>query len=906
MIDGRRVWLVSGQVAYARTPRHRWRDRIMAAKHAGLNTIETPIFWNRHEPRPGKFDFGGENDLRHFVELVGNAGMYCILGFGPYVGEGWDMGGLPPWLGENPNVRFRTSSGPYLEACSRFITTAVDQVRSLQVTSSGAGGPIVLAQCESQWWCGLDPLAESYLGELVRYLREAGLSVPIVNSNNLWAQVEGQIDCWAGNTEMLPSMRQMATVRPGQPRLVIDFDAGVPQVWGKASPEPMSGTAVLRRLSEILSAGSQFNIRPFCGGRNFGFWGGRDAGGPEEFLAVDADRGAVIKASGEAGESLPAVRRITHFASRFSRVFANLDPAFQPVSIDPGVGTEGAPKGRRGGAEKAPAISVVHAAGTQGSVVFAFGPEGGLDEPRRVGLVLPDGSTLPTWIGKQNVAWCLFDVLVSGRSQLEYCNANVFASLGDILVVFAPQGASALLSVNSSPVEVPVPAGDRPEIIAHEGLTIAVLNEDAIDRTFVTDDAVYFGIAGLTTDGAPVSLPGTKTYLRLTPDGKQKNIAADQARAGAPPKLTIGPWQMASTEDYTAGQSARYAAIERPADLASLGCPYGYGWYRLTIDSEGARRLRLGLPHAGDRLHVFHEGEPVALLGLGPGSDGDWASVSLSRGEQRLVILADNLGRFSAGPNIAEKKGVYGEVLEVLPARAGRPRLVRGAPLDVLTFTSPLWGLREGDATSSQRATWTVNSRRKGPLIMRLGSPPAPGIVFLNDSAFAYFDASGPSRFVIPAGELKKGANIVQVAFVNEMAGERELAALMRRVSFSEGVGSVSENAELAFAKWEAPPGSAFGPVHAARTPAWFRCTVSPADPTRPLSIRMGGMSKGQVFVNGKHVCRYFVGTPSGKPVPPQDTYVLPTSYFKPGQANELMIFDEHGKAPTRCRISYA
>src|SRR5690606_3070223 len=51
MLDGRRIWLVSGQVAYGRIPREHWADRIHAAKLAGLNTIETPVFWSQHEPR---------------------------------------------------------------------------------------------------------------------------------------------------------------------------------------------------------------------------------------------------------------------------------------------------------------------------------------------------------------------------------------------------------------------------------------------------------------------------------------------------------------------------------------------------------------------------------------------------------------------------------------------------------------------------------------------------------------------------------------------------------------------------------------------------------------------------------------------------------------------------------------
>src|SRR6185295_2978823 len=122
MLDGRRIWLVSGSIPYARIPHESWADRIHAAKLAGLNAIETSVFWNRHEPRPNHFDFKGDNDLRRFVQLCGQAGMYCILRIGPFIGQDWDFGGLPAWLMSVKNVKFRAMSGPFLEACSRYIS----------------------------------------------------------------------------------------------------------------------------------------------------------------------------------------------------------------------------------------------------------------------------------------------------------------------------------------------------------------------------------------------------------------------------------------------------------------------------------------------------------------------------------------------------------------------------------------------------------------------------------------------------------------------------------------------------------------------------------------------------------------------------------------------------------------
>ena len=99
-IDGRRIWLVSGAIHYMRTPRALWRQRIAAARQAGLNCVETDVFWNAHEPAPKRFDFAGDLDLRHFVQTIAEEGMFCILRPGPYVCGEWDCGGLPAWLSD--------------------------------------------------------------------------------------------------------------------------------------------------------------------------------------------------------------------------------------------------------------------------------------------------------------------------------------------------------------------------------------------------------------------------------------------------------------------------------------------------------------------------------------------------------------------------------------------------------------------------------------------------------------------------------------------------------------------------------------------------------------------------------------------------------------------------------------
>lgn len=49
----------SGELHATRIPREHWAHRLRMAKALGLNTVSTYVFWSRHEPESGKFDWSG-------------------------------------------------------------------------------------------------------------------------------------------------------------------------------------------------------------------------------------------------------------------------------------------------------------------------------------------------------------------------------------------------------------------------------------------------------------------------------------------------------------------------------------------------------------------------------------------------------------------------------------------------------------------------------------------------------------------------------------------------------------------------------------------------------------------------------------------------------------------------------
>lgn len=908
MIDGRRIWLVSGSIHYARVPRELWAARIHAAKQAGLNTIETPVFWARHEPRHGKFDFTGDNDIRRFVELIAQAGMYCILRPGPYVGTGWDMGGLPPWLLGVPNIQLRTASQPFLEACSRYITAVSQQVRDLQATSPGQGGPIILIQNEAAWTCGHDTLAHSYLGELNRYYRESGLTVPTINANDLWQAVESQIDAWTGFEDLLSHLRQLAAIAPERPRLVIEFRSGGSDVWGRPEQRSKTPRMILRRLGEVLAAGGQYNITPFHGGTNFGFSGGRLAGLPDAYITTSSDRGAPVTEVGAQGPVYGAVRRISTFASRFGRILSNLDHRRQSVNLHPNSTASG------GG------LAVVYQSGPQGGVAFVFGDEAGSSKSQRGTLLLPDGSFLPIDLGKQPVGWYLFDARLSGRSHLDYLNLCALANIGRVLVCFGPAGSRAVISINGSPVEAEVPSGKHPLLLEHEGVALLIASDEQVDTIYFSGDSIYTGVLGITREGEAIPHPEYKQYTRLSADGvatnhrtpapvvKNNHAAPTSKRprgVGAPAeRLVLADWACAPASDYTRGESARYATITGPADLGSLGSPYGYGWYRLRVKAAVSRKHRILFPHSGDRLHVFVNGEAQGVAGHGPGAARE-VHAAFHKGPGTLVVLAENLGRPSAGVLLGQSVGLVGHGWAVAPIKTEKPRVVHSDPVDLLAFKAPLWHINKGDTTDAARMTWTLAHRRKTPVFVLIAPLDGSGIVLLNGTPIRYFERGSDTTITLEPDRLSRGNNLIQIAMVG--GTEAHSAALAHAVTFLEGAENLTAKADWAFARWEPPPPDAY--LRSAKRealaagPVWWRSTFTADDSETPLMLDVTGMTKGQIYVNNRHIGRYFRATADGAPVPPQARYFIPRPWVESGVLNELMLFDEHGGNAAACRL---
>lgn len=143
--DGKPFRYISGSIHPYRVPRELWQDRLDKMWAAGLNAIQVYTFWDIHEPYEGLWDFNGQNDIFHFLNLANSTGFVVVLRPGPYVCAEHDYGGLPWWLLSNgvDNIKPRTIDPNYFD---RVISWAHFLLPKLEPYLYKNGGPVITVQ----------------------------------------------------------------------------------------------------------------------------------------------------------------------------------------------------------------------------------------------------------------------------------------------------------------------------------------------------------------------------------------------------------------------------------------------------------------------------------------------------------------------------------------------------------------------------------------------------------------------------------------------------------------------------------------------------------------------------------------------------------------------------------------
>jgi hypothetical protein len=144
---------IMGEFHYARFSCEGWIDELRKIKAGGINTVSTYLFWILHEPKEGKFDWAGRNNLRCFLECCREAGLEVVLRVGPFAHGEMRNGGLPDWLYGKP-FSARSNDEGYLECVRRLYKEIGIQAKGMFYRD---GGPIIGLQLENEFMAASSP-----------------------------------------------------------------------------------------------------------------------------------------------------------------------------------------------------------------------------------------------------------------------------------------------------------------------------------------------------------------------------------------------------------------------------------------------------------------------------------------------------------------------------------------------------------------------------------------------------------------------------------------------------------------------------------------------------------------------------------------------------------------------------
>ncbi|MFJ2898974.1 beta-galactosidase family protein [Streptomyces sp. NPDC087218] len=271
-LDGEPFRLLSGGLHYFRVHPGQWADRLRKARLMGLNTVETYVPWNLHQPRPDRFLLDGGLDLPRFIELAAAEGLHVLLRPGPYICAEWEGGGLPSWLLAEPGIRLRSRDPRFLDAVDDYFDRLFTPLRHCLASR---GGPVLAVQVENEYGAYGDDTA--YLEHLAGSLRGCGVDVPLFTCDQP-ADLErgalpGVLATANFGSRSVQGLAALRDLRPKGPLMCTEFWIGWFDRWGSHHVVRDPGHAA-RELDELLATGASVNFYMFHGGTNFGFTNG--------------------------------------------------------------------------------------------------------------------------------------------------------------------------------------------------------------------------------------------------------------------------------------------------------------------------------------------------------------------------------------------------------------------------------------------------------------------------------------------------------------------------------------------------------------------------------------------------------------------------------------------------------
>ncbi|WP_435130598.1 beta-galactosidase [Actinacidiphila sp. bgisy144] len=324
-LDGEPFRIISGGLHYFRVHPEQWADRLRKARLMGLNTIDTYVPWNLHQPRKGgELDLTGILDLPRFLDLAAAEGLHVLLRPGPYICAEWEGGGLPSWLLAEPDIRLRTNDPAYLAAVEHFFQALLPAVTPHLATS---GGPVIAVQVENEYGAYSDDTG--HLRRIADLLLAGGIDVPLFTCDQPGDLARGALPGVLATVNLgsraATGLAALRAHQPQGPLMVTEFWNGWFDRWGGVHVvRDAAGAAA--ELDAILASGASVNLYMFHGGTNFGFTNGANDKHTYRPTVTSYDYDAPLD---EAGDPTPKYAAFREVIARHAPVPD--EPAPQPA-----------------------------------------------------------------------------------------------------------------------------------------------------------------------------------------------------------------------------------------------------------------------------------------------------------------------------------------------------------------------------------------------------------------------------------------------------------------------------------------------------------------------------------------------------------------------------------------------
>ncbi|MEJ0087277.1 MAG: beta-galactosidase [Pseudomonadota bacterium] len=908
VVDGKPVFLRIGSMDYFRCPHGEWRAQLMRAKRSGLNAIAFYVAWNFHEREEGVFTFEGDADIGAFIDLCGELGLYVFPRVGPFICGEWEAAGHPAWLYAKDDVELRSAHPTTLACVRKWFGKLIPILAQRQVTR---GGPVLLVQQENEYYFAGRPNVKDYQAKLVSMIREFGIEVPVTDCNGGRADTRIAESFMTQNSGGADAIARIRKVQPQKPAIISELYTDYSNTWGWPVTSWPTAAGVYQQTVDTLSVGGMFNYFMFYGGTSFGFWAASTWKSDESFVTTRYySRGPV--AEGGALTDAFWVTKAANYLARVAEPFmTSSEPAPFPASLSgPVRGT--AMRGPRGYLlfvhPQYPdrTSSVYHMDGNSGPVIQTADDWPLAEIATQPGsLRLPSGEEFDVAEPSSYPSMLPYQLEIDPGTRIDHSNATLLGLAGKpgtrVLLLRGEAGRKGIVSINGKHAEF-VFRADAPARLELEGVSVVGLARTLADRTWFVDERVIIGPHYVG------EAQGTRHVCLL--DGEVDRVhmisahgEIDAVQVTVPATLTaripLTSWTARPLPEPRLPANA-WRQIDGPVCVEKLRAYYGYTWYRATVQSASARSTGLFFTDTSDRVTVYVNAKRAGVWGHGPGATRDPLPIELAAGKNEIVMLCDNMGRFSEG-STPDRKGIRGPAcidagVRDLPApHHSQPASLPSKSWRFQTYHyfSKAWSLSLGsdapppvDLSELHTVTYELERDASEGLVFSLLAFPAYAWVLVDGKVVGEHSgdlsiADGRSYSTFKLDPHFSGRNArLDIVFYGEPPPD--LQAHFRLYS----VAKQGELVDWGFRAWVDPSlaGEALQDE-----PTWWTTEIGKPAFAGPYFLVTEGLSKGQAYLNGRALGRYWE-------IGPQHALYVPQSWLQP--VNRIAIFDEHGRRP--------